>query len=89
MNISFVAASSPGKDSRVFRFRRSVKLSDSAALVVHMALRISGENFMCGATPFQRPRHDFEIAGYFPSRFSANRHRAAPAASVQGQDRSP
>ena len=31
MKISFVAASSPGKDSRVFRFRCSVKFSDSRA----------------------------------------------------------
>ena len=38
MNISFMAASSPGKDSRVFRFRCSVKFRDSIALVVYSEL---------------------------------------------------
>ena len=55
MNISFMAASSPWKDSRVFRFRRSVEFSDSTAFVVYIAQRISGGNFMYGATPFRRP----------------------------------
>jgi len=35
MNISFIAASSLGKDSRVFRFRCSVKFRDSIAFVVY------------------------------------------------------
>ena len=83
MNNSFMVASSSGKDSRVFRFRCSVKFSDSTASVAYIALRISGENFMCGTTSFQRPCH-VEIAGYFPSHFSANRRRAAPTASAQG-----
>ena len=46
MNISFIAASSLGKDSLVFKFHCTVKFSDSNALAVYMALRISGENFM-------------------------------------------
>jgi hypothetical protein len=54
------------------------------ALVVYIAFRISGENFMNGITSFHRFRQDLEIAGYLPSHFSENLSGAVPAASAEG-----